>query len=333
MHKASMALAAAFSLAAGVSTSNAQPFPARDLAGSIMWGAGGAMDVVSRAITPLVETHLGRSIILTNRAGGTGAIATVYVNSRPPDGYHLLYGAENPQLYKVLGLADIDYGAFYAVDILARGVGVIVVRSDASWKTLQELMQDAKAHPRAIKMGTTGVGGLPHMVGSMLRSLIKFEITAVPFDGEGPCITALLGGHVDFVPVGIGAAAEHVKLGRIRPLSVVNTEPVAAMPSATPITDEYPEFARYLPWGPFYGVFVKRDTAEPVKEVLTEAFRNAALNPKFREIMESRGNVMMNISGDEADRFVTKWRSVSSWVLQEAGAAKVSPARFGIARP
>jgi tripartite-type tricarboxylate transporter receptor subunit TctC len=333
MQKTKLAAAAAVSILASVSLATAQQFPTRDLAGSIMWGAGGAMDVVSRAITPLVEPHLGKSIILTNRTGGTGAIATIYVNSRPSDGYNLLYGAENPQLYKVLGLAEIDYGEFYAVNILARSVGVIVVRADSPWRTLKELIEDAKKRPGVIKMGTTGVGGLPHTVGSMLKSLIKFDVTQVPFDGEGPSITALLGSHVDFVPVGVGAAAEHVKSGRVRALSVVNSEPIAAMPNATPITAEYPEFAKYLPWGPFYGVFIKRDTPDAVKKVLTEAFRKGADNPKFKEIMESRGNVMMNISGDEAEKFTTKWRSVSSWVLQDAGAAKISPDKLGIPKP
>lgn len=333
MQKTKLAVAAALSMLAGVSFATAQQFPTRDLAGSIMWGAGGAMDVVSRAITPLAEPHLGKSIVLTNRTGGTGAIATVYVHSRPSDGYNLLYGAENPQLYKVLGLAEIDYGDFYAVNILARGVGVIVVRSEAPWKSLKELIDDARKRPGLIKMGTTGVGGLPHTIGSMLQTLIKFDVTAVPFDGEGPGITALLGGHVDFMPVGIGAAAEHVKSGRVKALSVVNGEPVPAIPSATPITAEFPEFARYLPWGPFYGVFVKRDTPEAAKKVLTEAFRKAAENPKFKEIMEGRGNIVMNISGEEADKFTQKWRSVTSWVLHEAGAAKNSPDKFGIPKP
>jgi tripartite-type tricarboxylate transporter receptor subunit TctC len=332
MIKSKLAAAAALTIASVVCAS-AQQFPTRDLAGSIMWGAGGAMDVVSRAITPLTEPHLGKSIVLSNRTGGTGAIATVYVNSRPSDGYNLLYGAENPQLYKVLGLAEIDYGDFYAVNILARGVGVIVVRSEAPWKSLKELIEDARKRPGLVKMGTTGVGGLPHTIGSMLQTLIKFDVTAVPFDGEGPGITALLGGHVDFMPVGIGAAAEHVKSGRIKALSVVNAEPVAAIPSATPITAEYPEFGKYLPWGPFYGVFVKRDTPDAIKKVLTEAFKKGAENPKFKEIMEARGNVMMNVSGDEADKFTTRWRSVTSWVLQEAGAAKVSPEKLGIPKP
>lgn len=314
-------------------TAMAQTFPNRDMAGAIMWGAGGAMDGVARAITPLVEPVLGRSIILTNRTGGTGAIATQYVNSRPSDGYNLLYGAENPQFYKVLGLANIDYDDFYAVGILARGIAVVIVKADAPWKSLKELIADAQKRPNQIKMGTTGVGGLPHSVGAMLQTITKFDVTAVPFDGEGPGTTALLGGHIEFIPVGIGAAAEHVKSGRVRALAVVNDVSVPAIPGAPPITADYPEFKKYLPWGPFYGVFIKRDTPDAIKATLTAAFKKAADEPKFKEIMEARGYVPMNIAGAEADTFTRKWRSVSAWAIHDAGATKESPEKFGIPKP
>jgi len=311
----------------------AADFPAKDLQGIIMWGAGGATDVVARAVTPLAEAALGKSIVLTNKTGGTGAIATTYVRSRPSDGYTLLYGAENPQLYKVLALSDIDYDNYYAVNVLARGVAVVVVSADSPWKTFKDLVADVQKRPGQVKMGTTGIGGLPHTVGSMLQTVIKFDVTAVPFDGEGPGITALLGKHIEFIPVGISAAAEHVKSGRVRALSVVNTEPVALMPGVPAIVADYPAFAKYLPWGPFYGVFVNRDTPDAAKTVLTTAFKKAAADPKFVEMMQSRGNVMMNISGAEADAFLTKWRSVSSWILQDAGATKESPEKFGIPKP
>lgn len=311
----------------------AADFPSKDLQGYIMWGAGGATDVVARGVTPLAEAALGKSIVLTNKTGGTGAIATIYVNSRPSDGYSLLYGAENPQLYKVLGLAEIDYDKFYPVNILAHGVGVVIVKADAPWKTFKELVADIQKRPGQVKMGTTGTGGLPHTIGSMLKTEIKFDVTAVPFDGEGPGTTALLGGHIDFIPVGISAAAENVKAGRVRALTVVNTEPVDSMPGVPPITKDYPSFAKYLPWGPFYGVFVNRDTPDAAKKALTEAFKKAADDPKFVEMMKARGNVMMNISGAAADTFLKKWQSVTCWILQEAGATKESPEKFGIPKP
>ncbi len=326
-------LAAAFlSLLAGVANA---AYPDRDITGVIMWGAGGATDVVARAVTPHAEQALGKKIVLVNKAGGTGAISTNYVNNAPADGYTLLYGAENPQLHQVLGIADFGYEKFYPVIVLGRGVAVIVVAKDAPWNTLKEFIDDAKKQPGKFKMGSTGPGGLPHTVGSMLNTVTKFQVIAVPFDGDGPGITALMGGHVDIMPVGAGAATENIKAGRIKALAVVDTNPFTVAPGVVvpPITKDYPEFAKYLPWGPFYGVFVKRDTPEDIKATLVKAFKAAGTNAQFETLMKDRGNVVMNISGAEADTFLKKWQSVTAWVLQDAGAAKVSPESLHIPKP
>ncbi len=328
-------IVAAAAAAVLVSGGAAAAFPERELSGVIMWGAGGATDVVARALTPHAEAALGRKIVLVNRAGGTGAISTNYVTTQPADGYTILYGAENPQLHQVLGLADFGYEKFHPVSILGRGVAVIVVKTDAPWTSLKAFVDDARAKPGKLKMGSTGPGGLPHTVGSMLNSVTRFQVIMVPFDGEGPGMTALLGGHVDIMPVGVGAAAENIKAGRVKALAVVDTEPmsIAGQANIPPITKEYPEFGKYLPWGPFYGVFVRRDTPADVTATLVKAFRTAAGNPQFVQLMKDRGNVPMDLSGAEADAFLKKWQSVTTWVLHDVGATKASPEKFGIPKP
>jgi tripartite-type tricarboxylate transporter receptor subunit TctC len=323
--------ATALSMVAG--SAFAAEFPERELLGVIMWGAGGATDVVARAVTPGVEEALGKKIVLLNKSGGAGAISTAYVNAAPSDGYTLLYGAENPQLHGVLAVSDIDYSKFYPVNVLGRGVAVIVTGADAPWNSFKELVEDAQKRPGEIKMGSTGPGGLPHVVGSLLNSVTSFQVTAVPFDGEGPGLTALQGGHVDFMPSGVSAAAEHIKAGRVKALAVVNTEELPTLPGVAPITKDFPDFAKYLPWGPFYGVFVKADTPDDVKAKLVEAFKTGADAASFQELMANRGNVMMNISGTEAEDFLKKWQSITTWVLHDAGATKKSPEELGIPRP
>jgi tripartite-type tricarboxylate transporter receptor subunit TctC len=313
----------------------AAAFPERELSGAIMWGAGGATDVVARALNPHAEAVLGKKIVLVNRSGGTGAISTNFVVNAPADGYTILYGAENPQLHQVLQLADFGYEKFYPVSILGRGVAVIVVKADSPWNSMKAFVDDAKAKPGKLKMGSTGPGGLPHTVGSMLNSVTKFQVIMVPFDGEGPGLTALLGGHVDIMPVGVGAAAENIKAGRVKALAVVDADgmSLAGQANIPPITKDFPEFGKFLPWGPFYGVFVRRDTPADVTSTLVKAFKTAADNPQFVQLMKDRGNVPMNMTGAEADAFLKKWQSVTTWVLQDVGATKVSPEKFGIPKP
>lgn len=308
-------------------------FPTRDIQGVIQWGAGGATDTVSRAVQPHVEEILGRRIIMANRTGATGVIGMRYVQAQPADGYTLLFGAENPQLYKVLGLADADYGDFYTVNLLARGVVVMTVRADSPWNDFSDLLAAVQANPGQFRMGGTGTGGLTHVVEAMITAVTDFDVTTVPYDGEGPGLTAMLGGAVDFMPAGLSAASELIRSGRARGLAVVNTEPVPQLPDVAPITEYLPGMETYLPWGPFYGVFVSKDAPEAARNRLVEAFAAGAATEEFTNLMEGRGNVMMNISGDEAAEFLTRWQSVTSWLLHDTGAAPNSPEQFGIARP
>ena len=311
----------------------AQAFPARELTGIIMWGAGGATDVVARALTPIAERALGQSIVLQNRPGGAGAISVQAVATAAADGYTLLYGAENPQLHKVLGLGQRDYADFFPVNLTARGVAVVVANRDKPWASMKDVVAEAQRNPGRLRMGATGPGGLPHVVGAMINTVTQMRVIAVPFDGEGPGLTALQGGHVDFMPVGLGAAAEHIRAGRVKPLAVVNTEAVPTLPDVPPITADLPGMARLLPWGPFYGVWVRREVPEAARARLVAAFREAAASEAFTTLMRNAGNITMNTSGEEADAFLRRWQSVTAWTLQEAGAARRSPEAFGIPRP
>ncbi|MFK5979438.1 MAG: tripartite tricarboxylate transporter substrate binding protein [Rhizobiaceae bacterium] len=322
---------AALSMMAGVSF--AADYPEREVLGVVMWGAGGATDTVARAINPAAEEALGKPIVVLNKSGGAGAISTAYVNAAPADGYTFLYGAENPQLHPIMGVADLDYSKFYPINILGRGVAVIAVRADSKYITMQELLADIKSNPGVVKMGSTGPGGLPSTIGALIKNSADFDVTAIPFGGEGPGLTAMLGGEVDFMPTGISAAAEQVKAGKMRILAVVNPTSVDTLPDVPAITDALPKMAKFLPWGPFYGVFVRKDVPADVKATMESAFKKAADNETFKTLMANKGNVIMNISGAEAEAFLKKWQQVTAWALQDSGAAKVNPETIGIMRP
>lgn len=310
----------------------AQDFPARPLQGTIQWGAGGSTDAVTRAVAPIVEEKLGQKLVLTNRPGGTGVIGLQYVHSQRPDGYNILFGAENPQLYGVLGLSELAYKDFHPLVLLARGTPVLVARRDAPWADATALIEHVKANPEQVKMGATGVGGLPFVVHAMLAAQVPgFQVTQVPFDGDGPALTALEGGHVDFMSAVWGAARERIRAGRIKALAVIGKERIERL-DAPPITETLPGFARYLPWGPFFGAFVKKETPAAIVAKLEKAFVEAANDPRFKEFCANFGVVPMGIGGKEASDFLERWQSVTAWLLADAGAAKVDPATLGIKR-
>jgi tripartite-type tricarboxylate transporter receptor subunit TctC len=323
----------AIAVMAVVASPVAAEYPEREVLGVVMWGAGGATDTVARAINPAAEEALGKPIVVLNKSGGAGAISTAFVNAAPADGYTFLYGAENPQLHGVMGVSDIDYGDMTPINILGRGVAVIAVPAESDYQTLSDLLDDIAARPGEVKMGSTGPGGLPSTISALIANATDFDVTAIPFDGEGPGLTAMLGGEVDFMPSGISAAAEQIKAGMMRALAVVNPEPVDTLPDVPAITETLPEMERFLPWGPFYGVFVRSDVPDDVKATLTDVFQTAATDKTFLDLMANRGNVVMNMSGQEAVDFLEKWQQVTVWALQDTGAAKVSPEELGIPRP
>jgi tripartite-type tricarboxylate transporter receptor subunit TctC len=311
----------------------AADFPAKDISGIIQWGAGGATDNVSRATTPYVEKALGKQIVLQNKPGATGAVGLMQVYNQPADGYTLLYGAENPTLYKVLDISQIDYDAFYPVMLIARNVGVIVCNNDQPWKTLGDLFADAKKNPGQLKMGSTGPGGLPHVVSSMLKSTSGVTFNQIVYQGEGPLTTAILGGHIQWTTMGMAAVREHLRAGRVRALAVVSDTPVPTLENVPLITATSADYKKFLPWGPFYGVFVKKETPDAIKKTLVDAFQKGLKDPKAQEFIANFGSVYMGISGAEAEKFLKQWQSTTTWLLQDAGATKFSPEKFGIPKP
>ena len=321
----------ALGLSATVAT--AQEYPAKEIQGIIQWGAGGSTDTVMRSVTPHAEKVLGGTIVMQNMTGGVGAIALNHVAAADADGYTVLMGAENPMLYKVMGLGDKDYSDFTPINLLARGTPILVAGPDAPFNTYPELMAHIAANPGTVKFGSTGPGGLPSVVTAMMTSEADLDVIFVPYDGDGPALTALQGGAIDVMPAVLGAAVEGIRAGTMKPIALFDTEASAALPDVPTIVSTNPEFEKFLPWGPFFGVFVPNGTPDDVIAKLTAAYAEAAQQDDFKALMDGRGFSIMHISGEEAQAFLTKWQRNTAWLMDDAGLTKNSPADFGIERP
>nr|WP_084465110.1 tripartite tricarboxylate transporter substrate binding protein [Rubellimicrobium thermophilum] len=308
-------------------------YPEREIQGIIQWGAGGSTDTVARAITPHAEAVLGGTVVMQNITGGVGAIALNRVAEAEADGYTLLFGAENPLLYKVMGLGEKDYGDFVPINIIARGVPILVARPDAPFDTFPELVDYVRDNPRMVKFGSTGPGGLPSVVTAMINSVTPLDVTFVPYDGDGPALTALQGGAIDVMPAVLGAAIEGIRGGTMKPIALFDVEPSPQLPDVPTIVSTNPEFAEMLPWGPFFGVFVKKGTPDEIVAELVAAYAEAAQQPDFVDLINNRGFKMLSLSGAEAEAFLADWQSTTAWLMHEAGLTQASPEEFDIPRP
>ncbi len=324
----------AAALTLGLGAASAQDYPNKDIQGVIQWGAGGSTDTIMRSVTPHAEKELGAKVVLQNVTGGVGAIALNQVANAPADGYTLLMGAENPLIYKVMGLGKKDYDDFVPVSILARGTAILVAGKDAPFNDYAGLIEHIKANPGKVKFGSTGPGGLASVVTAMLEAVEgDQDIIAVPFDGDGPALTALQGGAIDVMPAVLGASVEQIRAGNLKPLALIDTAANPLLPEAKPITEFNPAYAKFLPWGPFFGVFVAKDAPADAVAKLQAAYAAGAKNADFLKLMADRGYTPMGISGAEAETFLKSWQSTTAWLLQDAGLTKASPEEFGIARP
>jgi tripartite-type tricarboxylate transporter receptor subunit TctC len=309
-------------------------YPTKEIQGIIQWGAGGSTDMVMRAVTPYAEDVLGGTVVLQNITGGVGAIALNQVANDKADGYKLLMGAENPLLYKVMGLGQKDYSDFVPINILARGTAILVANKDAPFDDYSGMLRYISDHPGELRIGSTGPGGLPSVVTSMMEAAEGgLDVISVPYDGDGPALTALQGGAIDVMPAVLGVSLEAIKAGNMKPLTVIDTEANEFLPDVLPVTDYNEAYKTYLPWGPFFGIFVKQGTPNEIVAKLQDAFEQSAEQQSFKDLMANRGYTLMNISGDEAQMFLSNWQRGTAWLLQDAGITKNSPQDFGIARP
>lgn len=309
-------------------------YPSQTINGIIAWGAGGGTDNVMRTLAPIAEKQLGKSLVISNKAGASGAIATQYVNDQKADGYTLLMNAENPQLYEILGLSKLSYKDFDPILLAVQGSTVIVVPKDSPYQTYEDLIKAAQADPGKLTIGISGVGGQPYVTAAMLKKVEGVSFNSVAFDGDGPLVTALLGKQLDVTGLAVGAAAQYIKNGDLRALAIMSDKKNEAIPEVRPITEISSKYKDVMKAsGFFYGVWVKKGTPEDAVKKLTEAFMSAYRDPKFQDYAKKNGLTLIGYTGKEARDFVDEWQRQMCWLIYDAGGAPESPEKFGISKP
>lgn len=294
-------------------------YPTQDINGIVQWGEGGGTDSLMRPLATLAQDKLGKSIVVQNMTGGTGSIATQYVYDQDADGYNLLMGAENPSLYNALDILDLTYDNFDCVLLIGDETVGVAVGKNSPYTSLKEIC-DAANSGKELTLATTGTGGLPWEVSALITSITGASFTQVQYDSDASARVAVLGGECDFTICKVQSCLEEYKSGDLKLLCMLATDTVAQMPDVPLITEEYPEFAEYLPWGPFYGVFVKEGTDPAVVETLSNAFTEAFNDASYQEVLKNYNINPMGYTGDEAKAYLANWRENTVNALTKAGA-------------
>ena len=305
----------AFALLAAIATpAAAQEFPTRPITLVVPYAAGGGNDVMARTVAEKMSKTLGQNIVVENRAGAGGSIATRAVAKAAPDGYTLVIGgtgtlAVNPTLYENVGYDPRK--DFAPVGLIGMGQLIVLVNPNVPARTIPELIALAKKEPGKLSYASAGIGSGIHLGAVLFEQMADIKLTHVPYRGTGPALTDLIGGHVQIYFSSIPSAIGIAKEGKVRPLAVTGPMRSPVFPDLPTVAEAaLPGFEAVL----HYGVVAPAGTPRPVIQRLSAALREAVMAPDTKERMAADGTEPLPSTPEEyaadIDREESKWSKV-----------------------
>ena len=223
----------------GVTAVQAQSYPAKSVRIIVPFAAGGNTDFTARTIAAKLTEALGQQFLVDNRPGASTNIGSDMIVKAAPDGYNILLGgAANAINVAALAKVPFDLQRDLAPIILCvKGANVLSIHPSLPAKNLKELIALAKTKPGQLNYGTSGVASSNHMAGELFTSMASLKLNHVPYKGNAPALTDLIGGHVEMIISGVPALIPHIKSGRIRSVAIGSPKRFAAIPDV-PTFDE-----------------------------------------------------------------------------------------------
>src|SRR5437899_9983887 len=207
-------------------------YPAKPVRLLVGFAPGGGVDILARQLAQKLTERWGKPVVVENRSGAAGNIATGIVAKSAPDGYTLLLAfsshASNPALYPDLPF-DIRKD-FTAVTLVATAPVTVAVHPSVPAANLAELIAHARSHPDAVRFASSGVGTPVHLAGELMMQLTGIRMTHVPYKGIAPAMTAILAGEIEITYVAVLTGLQHFKAGRLSPLAVAGRSRYPALP-------------------------------------------------------------------------------------------------------
>ena len=271
----------------GTSTLAADAYPTKPIRMIVGFAPGGGTDTTARALTPKLGERLGQQVIVDNRPGAAGNIATEIMINAPADGYTILMGtiaalAINPTLY-----GNLPFNPLKDVAPVTRAVdstNILVVHPTVAAKSVKELIALAKT--KSLNGGSSGIGGAGHLALELFNVSAGTKITHVPYKGGGPAMTDLLGGQINLIFATAASAIPHIQSGKIRGLAVTTAKRSQLVPDMPTVAESgLPGFEA----NNWYGIVVPAKTPRPIIDRLNKEFTAVLNAPDVKDILFKQG--------------------------------------------
>ena len=310
----SMTLAGAALLA---TQAMAAEYPAKPVRFMITFPPGSSTDIVGRLYTNKWTELWGQTVLADNRGGAGGTLAAGVAARATPDGYTLLMHssgyASNHLLYANLPYATSDF-----VDIgpLAIQPNVLVTPNASPYKSVQDLINAAKAKPGAINFASAGVGSGTHMNLEKFKLAAKVSLNHIPYKGSGEVLADIVGNRVDFYFAPISAAMGHIEAKRLRPLAVSTIKRSGVLPSVPTIAESgVPKFDFAL----WFGVWAPKGVQQPIINKIAGAIKTAAHDTAVKNRLAALGNDVIDMNPAQFAKFVRDEIEDAKVIVKAAG--------------
>ncbi len=280
-------------------------YPAKPITMVVPFPPGGLADLVGRPVAEAMSRDLGQPVVVENKGGAGGGIGMAHAAKAQPDGYIILMALSSftviPEADKVLGRAPMyTLDSLRPIARITADPTVLAVRADAPWKTVKDLVEDARKRPGGINYGSSGNYGTMHVPMEILSQSAGIKMTHVPFTGAGPAVVALLNGQIDAVSSAPVTVLQHMKSGKLRVLGHWGTARLEAMPDV-PSLKAAGYDAEYAQWS---GLFVPAGTPEAVVQRLRKAAQFAVQDAKVKETIMNGGSPVLYQDAPYFEKYV-----------------------------
>src|SRR5687768_14222158 len=295
------------------STGSGQAFPTRPVRVVVPFAPGGATDIVTRVVGQKLNEAWGQTVVVDNRAGAGGNIGADIVAKASPDGYTLLMTSgsivtANPYIFRKLPYSpDKD---LVAITNVASGPQIVAVHPSMPTKTLKDFIAVAKAKPRSMTYGSAGVATQTHLAAENFLFTAGIDIIHVPYKGEGPALTDLVGGQIQMVTPNLSAAIGFVQQGKLRALAVTSKERVAQLRDVPAAAETLPGFEN-LGWFGFVApAGTPKAVIDKVYQDTVKVLQSADIRTRFEQLgMVPVGNTPADFARAIKDESV-RWARV-----------------------